>query len=419
MTIASGVEFKYARSLQKMNFMNKLSIFTVGALFASAFMACDGYKEPNPPAQSNPQLPILQTADVSVANVLTTATYNLTELAETGSQILLAKVNCDKLGEGYTFGAEVYIGEEYGNVDSSLQIVSQKIDAQNEWEIYLSPAALSNLYHETISWNNEQTTIKLWYNITTVYDAGNGSQVAYVGGLSNIYGPYDVTIIPIEGTATPDQPETPGDYDFDYLYTPGQMNGWSFDNNMMLSTTDHKVFSGFVYILGGTDTGSGDGFKLVSGNSWEGTINWGLNEDGELAQNGTNITVETTGLYYVSANLSTLKLDITLIDNIEMIGAFNGWADEGVIYMTDSDDLKVWKGELTIESEESNQWKFRMNNAWDINLGAEGDVEPVEVTPGEAYNLSFGGKNFSLPAGTYEVTLDLSKLPYTTTVMGK
>ena len=87
-----------------------------------------------------------------------------------------------------------------------------------------------------------------------------------------------------------------------------------------------------------------------------------------------------------------------------MIGDFNSWGSS--VAMTPSSDFLTWTGELTLDAGQG--WKFRANDGWDINLG------------GSLSNLVWNGDNISaLGAGTYEVTLDLTTLPYTATAVKK
>jgi len=74
--------------------------------------------------------------------------------------------------------------------------------------------------------------------------------------------------------------------------------------------------------------------------------------------------------------------------------------------MTYDADNKVWTITLDLsagvdpdETEKNLRFKFRANDAWDLNLGA-----------GEEDNsLSFGGGDFDVPeTGNYTITLDLS-----------
>lgn len=197
---------------------------------------------------------------------------------------------------------------------------------------------------------------------------------------------------------------------YEYLYTPGNSNGWSQEASQMLSTKDNETYTGFAY-LDGT-------FKFTSQPNWDG-VNFGYGgEEGTLTtENGdNNLSVETPGLYWCEVNVIKLTYKVTLINSVSMIGGFNDWG--GDVEMTASDNYLVWRGGLTLA--DASEWKFRMNEGWDINLGADGDTEPVALTDGQTYEgLVNGGKNFSLAAGKYTITLDLSKLPYSCTVISE
>ncbi len=88
---------------------------------------------------------------------------------------------------------------------------------------------------------------------------------------------------------------------------------------------------------------------------------------------------------------------------LALIGGFNNW--NGDVELTPSAYDKTWTGTLVLESD--SDWKFRFNNDWGINLGGSVD------------NLVPNGDNLNCQAGTYEITLDLSKLPYSCTVVKK
>ena len=182
-------------------------------------------------------------------------------------------------------------------------------------------------------------------------------------------------------------------YAFQTLNTPGPANGWSFDNNMLLTTNDYITYFGYVYIQ--------QEFKLAAG-SWE--VNWGMGgTEGTLGVGGANIKVPSDGLYYVVANLNELTYSLTKIETIGLIGGFNGWG--GQANLTPSADYKTWTGDVTFTEE--TEWKFRMNDNWYYNLGGAID------------NLVGGGDNLKSAAGSYTVTLDLGKLPYSCTLTSK
>ena len=183
--------------------------------------------------------------------------------------------------------------------------------------------------------------------------------------------------------------------DFDYLYTPGGSNGWNQEQSQMLSTTDHENYSGYVYL-------NGD-FKFTSAPNWDG-INYGLgNKEGTLSTAGDNIPSPNAGLYWVEVNINALTYTLTPIETVSMVGGFNGWNEKEGVQLTPSEDFLTWTGTLTLT--ESNEWKFCMNNSWNPNLGGTLD------------NLVPNGDNISTEAGTYTVTLDLHKLPYSCKVV--
>lgn len=180
----------------------------------------------------------------------------------------------------------------------------------------------------------------------------------------------------------------------EFLYTPGQANGWGFgDDNMRLFTDNDQDYQGFAYV----DTE----FKITAGPDW--ATNWGIDDSGAFAPGGGNIKVDTNGLYYLNVNILTPSLASTLITKVGVIGDFNSWQDD--VALTPNDNFTVWTGDIDLSGD---GWKFRMNGGWDINLG------------GEEGNLTFGGGNIPVAApGTYTITLDLSTLPYKCTVTPK
>lgn len=350
-------------------------------------MACDGYKEPNPPAQYNPQLPVLQLSDVTVDNGLTSS-YNLISLNEEGAKIELAKVACAKLGAGYNFGANAYISKDDFVHEYPVTVVAEKVDAQDVWQLYIEPSVLSNVYHENITWSNDEAIISIRYNLTTTYTTNYGTQTAIVGGSENIYGPYQITITPMEA-----------EEHYFYLYTPGATNGWNQELSQWLySMSETGPFMGYA-VLGGE-------FKFSSQLNWDG-INYGAGEDGLLSTDGGagNLTVDVLGLYWCEVNIEDLEYKATLINTIGVVGDATPGGWDASTALTQGEDYLTWTGDITFGEGE---WKFRANDGWDVNLG------------GALENLTQNGGNLPSPgAGTYQVTLNLSQIPYSCTVVKK
>lgn len=186
---------------------------------------------------------------------------------------------------------------------------------------------------------------------------------------------------------------------FDQLYTPGDANGWNQGASQILTTTDYVNFAGFAVLDGS--------FKFTSALGWDG-INYGsTGVDGELTDDGGagNLTVPARGLYYCQANISAMTYSVALTETWGVIGDATpgGWDAETPL--TPSADLLKWSADIVLKD---GTLKFRANNDWAINLG------------GEAMNLTPNADNVPSPgAGTYNVTLDFSAVPYTVTFVKK
>ena len=179
---------------------------------------------------------------------------------------------------------------------------------------------------------------------------------------------------------------------FENLWTPGDANGWNHGASQMLATSDYVNYYGFANL-------SSNGFKFTSSADWD-HINYGnAGEEGMLTTDGSagNLTVPESGLYWCDVNIDALTWKATKIETIGVIGSFNGWSES--LALTSEDGI-FWTGTITLN--DGDEYKFRCNNDWAINLG--GDDE---------YTLVPGGANLKAPAaGTYTITLDLSVVPY-------
>lgn len=185
---------------------------------------------------------------------------------------------------------------------------------------------------------------------------------------------------------------------FEYLYTPGNSNGWNHGTANMLFTTDYENYNGYAFLNGE--------FKFTNAADWNHTNYGNADEEGKLTTDGSagNLPCEAEGVYWCSVNIPSLTYTKTLITTIGMIGGFNGWSESEAMTaaVTGTTDIK-YTG--TITTTEATEFKFRANDGWDINLGGEVD------------NLTPGGANLVLSeAGTYNVVLDLSTVPYTCTI---
>jgi len=188
----------------------------------------------------------------------------------------------------------------------------------------------------------------------------------------------------------------------DYLYTPGQANGWSQINSQLLPTTDYSNYIGFAVL-------DPAGFKFTDAPDWVHTSYGNGGAPGVLSKDGGagNLTVDTAGLYFCQVNITALTYTADLVSSWGIIGDATPGEWNTETPMTTTDNL-VWTA--TLELKAGKELKFRANNAWDIALG--GDAQNL-TSAGGAPNLKSPGD------GTYEVTLNLSTLPYSASFVKK
>lgn len=161
--------------------------------------------------------------------------------------------------------------------------------------------------------------------------------------------------------------------------TPG---GWDAQTALTYDS-ELKVLKGAYALTAGA-------FKFRANDNW--SNNYGSNDaDGNLQVDGANIPVAVAGDYAVTLDLSTPNVFKYEANHWGLIGGATpgGW---------DSDTFMTWDATnkvFTVTVDLTNdQYKFRANGAWDINLG------------GALGALELDGSNIDVTAGNYTITLD-------------
>lgn len=348
--------------------MKKISIIGL-SIFMMGVVSCDKIDESENLPASNPQLPVVEKESVSVApgSVLSEGI----DLSTATEPIMVAVVaGGENWPEGFV--AEVPFMEISNAETFDVNAPIETAMGENG-EVFVTPADWAEA-HKLIYGGNPQTQ-KTY--IRFAVNAVNGEQSVRMGGANVFYGVTFVEVVPPANV----------------VYVIGDACGWSFDTapTLVASADNEMYFSGFAYVNGG--------FKFTKEKNWD-EGNWGANGS-VLVEGGENISLPDPGLYWMTVDLENLEWSDTHVESIGCVGAFNGWDASNNVKLTPNDDYTIWTG--TVDFGDGGEWKLNVNRGWDISLGTNPN------------NLEVGGgsSNMSIDAGTYQVTLDLSKVPYT------
>jgi hypothetical protein len=158
-------------------------------------------------------------------------------------------------------------------------------------------------------------------------------------------------------------------------------------------------FEGYVYVPDATNT-----FKLSNTTTSAGTVFGAGTSAGTVAVGGSELTLAGPNKVYrvqVNQSTGTFKADVTTwgVVGSATTGDGTGW-NQSVPMVYDAKD-GVWKATgITLSGVSgNNEFKFRANDAWTINLGADKTNAAI---------LAQDGDNLKAPStAKYDVTLDL------------
>ena len=156
-----------------------------------------------------------------------------------------------------------------------------------------------------------------------------------------------------------------------FVYFIGATDGWSASDQKLESPTFDGKYTGFIYIADPNEWGLEFKFQRTAG-SWDDEINSGTfaaGIAGDFEDGGGNIRATAgEGIYYIVLDLAAGTLSGTKINNMNLVGDFNGWN------AADDAQQMTWDAEnycyvITGAGVTTNGWKFTANNEWGINLG--------------------------------------------------
>ena len=208
-------------------------------------------------------------------------------------------------------------------------------------------------------------------------------------------------------------------FSFNQIGVIGSFNGWAADVVMNFNAEKQRFYADVEFAEDGQ-------FKLRADADW--ALNWGAEAFGMTVSNGDGNLEAKAGSYRIYANMNnpaamTIELNAGMYGKEEpvggtttpdtpepeptpvlgwgLVGEYNSWGAEADVMLTSDGTFLAAKGVAL-----SGQVKFRKDGGWDVNFGAPGDVEPVEIAVNTELELVAGGKNFTIAEGTYDVYLD-------------
>lgn len=280
---------------------------------------------------------------------------------------------------------------EYG-VQTSITYIIEIAQTGTNFENLIEAGSTSNT---NITWSVlELNGAAVGAGLTPFEQGGLDIRIKATTGTAGSQAVYSNVVTVLITTFSTDLPLLwiPGSYQVESGYGS---NNWSHATapTLAASAFGSSDFEGYVFFANDVIADDDNGFIFSSQQNWDGT-NYG--DDGTfsgiLSDSGSNIGT-SAGYYRVRANTASLTygLDPTVWG---IVGAATPGGWDNSTPLTYNPTTKLWEGVVVMTA---GDFKFRANNAWDINLG------------GPADSMTYGGPDLSLDAGgTYFVELDLT-----------
>ncbi len=301
------------------------------------------------------------------------------------SQFILTEVTADSLMTTFRWSATTYNLEDLEVTKYSLQVDMVDSNFVNVTEL---ASTTETAYAITVGEMNS-TLLAMGYEsgVAAMVEfrvfsyLNNDTEVSYVYSDK-----ISLTITPYESIVG-----------FPMLYVPGDYQGWApADAPNVFDFDGDGIYTGYVFFPEG---GSFE-FKFTSDPDWDHT-NYGLGAsefEVDTDAGAGNLTVPGPGGYHLEIDINALTWNYgDGVENWGVIGEWLAWTDDiDMVYDPVNQYLSV-----TVEgipAAENQRFKFRANDAWDINLGS--------VDPPDGVTLSYGGPDIPIPdGGTYTFIL--------------
>lgn len=171
-----------------------------------------------------------------------------------------------------------------------------------------------------------------------------------------------------------------------YLWVPGDHQSWNPPTAPQLySGSMDLIYNGHIYLNGGFKfTGQpawpSNGVGVDYGYAFFSTVSANMTKDGD----GNIVAKE--GFYFLKADMSAKKLDVTEVKWGIIGAAIGGWEPANDVVMTYDKATNCWSVTADFVAGE---YKFRANKNWDINMG--GSVTKLEFSNSKNLNMTVAG----------------------------
>lgn len=194
------------------------------------------------------------------------------------------------------------------------------------------------------------------------------------------------------------------------MYLPGSYQGWDPATAVTIkqSTTTKGLYAAYVDLT--TADGSDVEFKFSPVPAWEGdfgsddfivTTDKGFAIGTGASVGSANIKVPS-GLYHIALNKKFNTIEMVQINQMGMIGGFNGWGSDLVMDYDAATNTYSAVGTF----EQGVEYKFRANGDWTYAIGADGLLA-----------TSADNCVFEKETGEYKIVLDVNRHPYSIKVL--
>jgi hypothetical protein len=354
--------------------MKRLLFFITTIIVVTFMVSCD--KE-----EKEPVLDMSQTVKPAITS------------PATGLVFVLLQDSADSMFPAFAWSAADY---NLKTIETTKYILQMDVEGSNFANAVDLVSSGDLMFELTVSAMN-QKLIALGVNPDTAKNVEFRVR-AFVNDASPYTNVYSATT-----TVTVTTYEESGGSDYPMLYIPGAYQGWDPASAPMIYDFDNDgVYNGYFMIPSDVTDFH---FKFTSDPDWNGT-NYGTGGEGLLSTTGGDLELPGPGTYKVAVDINSLTWTYE-VENWGVIGEWLSWAsDIDLVY--DFDNHYFFATVADIPAADNQRFKFRANDAWDINLGAK-DPDDGTLTPGGAdIPIPAGGTltfvlKFSTPEPSYQV----------------